>query len=216
MDLLLAALDRADEHLGLRDRRQLHERFAAQRRVGRELEFEQLDLAAEEGVGLDGRRGAERPGHLGRADELRIDGQAQPQIVGDERKLPGVFGVAHAGDGVPRADLLRDQAAQEVQLVLRRHGDDQIRLVHARLDLRGVGRAVALDAQNVEILDCPLQRRPAAVDNGDLMPLARELLGQRAADLSVAHDHDPHGLNSFCLIILKIIPRPPLFCNRPR
>jgi len=117
---------------------------------------------------------------------------------------------------VPRADLLRDQAAQEVQLVLRRHGDDQIRLVHARLDLRGVGRAVALDAQNVEILDCPLQRRPAAVDNGDLMPLARELLGQRAADLSVAHDHDPHGLNSFCLIILKIIPRPPLFCNRPR
>ena len=78
MDLLLAALDRADEHLGLRDRRQLHERFAAQRRVGRELEFEQLDLAAEEGVGLDGRGGAERPGHLGRADELRIDGQAQP------------------------------------------------------------------------------------------------------------------------------------------
>ena len=37
------------------------------------------------------------------------------------------------------------------------------------------------------------------VNNGDLMPFARKLLRQRAADLSVAHDHDPHNLNSFSL-----------------
>ena len=197
MNLLLPALDRADQDLCPCDAGQLHQCPARQRRIRRKLEFQQLDLAAEEGVGLDSRRNAQRPRHLRRADQLRIDGQAQPQIVGNERQLPRVFRVPDAGNGVLRADLLRNEAAQQIQLVLRRYRDDQLRLVDARLQLRGIRRTVSLNAQNVQILNRPLQRRAAAVDNGDLMPLTRKLLRQRTADLSVAHDHDPHGLNSF-------------------
>ena len=186
MDLLLPALDRADQDLCPCDAGQLHQRPARQRRIRRKLEFQQLDLAAEEGVGLDRRRNAQRPRHLRRADQLRIDGQAQPQIVGNERQLPRVFRVPDAGNGVLRADLLRNEAAQQIQLVLRRYRDDQLRLVDARLQLRGIRRTVSLNAQNVQILNRPLQRRAAAVDNGDLMPLTRKLLRQRTADLSVA------------------------------
>ena len=98
-----------------------------------------------------------------------------------------------------RADLLGDQAAQQIQFILRRHSDNQFRLIDARLHLRGIRRAVSFNAQNIQILDRPLQRCLTAVNNGDLMPFARKLLRQRAADLSVAHDHDPHNLNSFSL-----------------
>ena len=196
MDLLLAALDRADEHLGLRDRRQLHERFAAQRRVGRKLEFEQLDLAAEEGVGLDSRRNAQRPRHLRRADQLRIDGQAQPQIVGNERQFPRVFRVPDAGNGVLRADLLRNEAAQQIQLVRRRHCDQQVCGIHACLDLRLIGRAVSLDAENIERFRRLLKRIGAVVYNGNVMSFPGELLGKRAADLAVSDNDDLHVIHS--------------------
>ena len=197
MDLLLPALDRADQDLCLCNAGQLHQCPARQRRIRRKLEFQKLHLAAEEGIGLDGRRDTQRPRHLRRADELRVDGQAQAQIVGNERQLIRIFRVPDAGNGMLRTDLLCDKAAQQIQLILRRHRDDQLRLVNACFKLRGIRRAVSLDAQNVQILNRPLQRRTAAVDNGDLMPLARKLLRQCAADLSVAHDHDPHVLNSF-------------------
>lgn len=98
MNLLLPALDRADQDLCPCDAGQLHQCPARQRRIRRKLEFQQLDLAAEEGVGLDSRRNAQRPRHLRRADQLRIDGQAQPQIVGNERQLPRVFRVPDAGN----------------------------------------------------------------------------------------------------------------------
>ena len=55
-----------------------------------------------------------------------------------------------------RADLLRNEAAQQIQLVLRRYRDDQLRLVDARLQLRGIRRTVARNAQNVQTLNLSL------------------------------------------------------------
>ena len=81
MNLLLPAFDRADQDLCLCDAGQFHQRPARQRRIRRQLEFQKFDLAAEEGVSLDRRRRAQRARHFRRTDQLRIDGQAQAQIV---------------------------------------------------------------------------------------------------------------------------------------
>ena len=81
MNLLLPAFDRADQDLCLCDAGQFHQRPARQRRIRRQLEFQKFDLAAEECVSLDRRRRAQRARHFRRTDQLRIDGQAQAQIV---------------------------------------------------------------------------------------------------------------------------------------
>ena len=94
-----------------------------------------------------------------------------------------------------RAELFGHQTAQKIQLVRGRDGDEKIRRVHARLLLRGAGRAVSFHAENVQILRRLLQRRAAAVDDRYIVSFARKLLGQRAADLSVADDDDLHISN---------------------
>ena len=56
-------------------------------RIGRQLELQHLHAPARKRVGLDGGRCAERPRDLRRAVQLRIDGQAQAEILGDEVQL---------------------------------------------------------------------------------------------------------------------------------
>ena len=98
-----------------------------------------------------------------------------PQVLRDQRQLAAVFGVSDAGDGVPRADFFCDQAAQQIQFVRHRHRNQQIRRIDAGFHLRCIGCTVSLDAKNVQVLARLLQGLAAAVDDRNLMSLAREL-----------------------------------------
>ena len=67
IDLLLAALDRADKNLGLYEVRQLHERLARENGVLRDLHLQKLHMAVCKRICFDGRRNAQCPGNLSRA-----------------------------------------------------------------------------------------------------------------------------------------------------
>ena len=142
---------------------------------------------------FDGRRDAQRPGNFRRAQKLWVHRKAQPQIVRDERELAAILRVPDAGNRVPRADFLCDEAAKKVQLVRHRHRDEKVGRIHARFHLRSVRRAVSLDAQNIQVLARLLQGLAAAVNDRYLMPLTRELFGERASDLAVADNHNFHS-----------------------
>ena len=192
--VVVAALNRADQHVGARERRQLHQRLARKGRVRLQNELQKLHMAVSERVGTHGRRQAQAARDLGGAGQLRVDGEAQAQILGDERKLGIVFRIPDAGDGVLRAGLLCDQAAKQVQLVRGRHRDQQVGRIHARLKLGLIGRAVSFDAEDVKILGRLLKRIGAAVDNGDVVSLAGKLFGKGASDLAIADDDDFHAI----------------------
>ena len=95
---------------------------------------------------------------------------------------------------MPRAELFRHEAAEQIQLVRRRHCDQQVGAVDAGLQLCGRHRPVALDAEDVQILHRLLQRHGVLVDDGDLVALPAELLGQCGADLPVADNDNFHTL----------------------
>ena len=142
---------------------------------------------------FDSRRDTKRPSDLCCAQKLGVHRKAQPQIVRDEREFAAILRVPDAGDCVPRADFLCDEAAKKVQLVRHRHRDEKVGRIHARFHLRGICRAVSLDAQNIQVLARLLQGLAAAVNDRYLVPLTRELLGERASDLAVADNHNFHS-----------------------
>jgi len=153
-------------------------------------------MSVRKGVGPHGRRQPQAPRDLGRAGQLRVDGQAQPEVVRNQRKLRIIFRIAHTRDRMLRAGLFGDQAAQQIQLVRRRHCDQQVCGIHACLDLRLIGRAISLDAENIERFRRLLKRIGAVVYNGNVMSFPGELLGKRAADLAVSDNDDLHVIHS--------------------
>ena len=95
-----------------------------------------------------------------------------------------------------RTGLFCHQTAQQVQLVRCRDSDQQIGGVNAGLQLGCIRCAVTLNAENIQILGGLLERGGAAVNDGDVMTLARELLGKGTANFAIADDHNFHQILS--------------------
>ena len=193
VDSLLAALDRADQNFGFDQPWHLHQRFARENGVRRNLYLQKLHMPVGKRVCFDGGRNTKRSCNLRGAQKFGVYRQAQPQVLRDQRQLAAVFGVSDAGDGVPRADFFCNQAAQQIQFVRHRHRNQQIRRIDAGFHLRCIGCTVSLDAKNVQVLARLLQGLAAAVDDRNLMSLARELFRECASDLSVTNNDYFHG-----------------------
>ncbi len=179
-----------DQDIGrdaLAQRDQVH---AVQHIALRHLELDQIGLSVGEGVDLQRGGQVEDAGDLCRRLHLRIDdhGQAQlfPQIAG----LLAVIGGAHPGDGGAVAHLLGHGAAQQIQLVRFGDGDEQIGLFQPGLLQNAVAGAVAHDAHDVIGAGHIPHQLGVAIHYDDIVALLGQLLHQRAAHLSAAHDDD--------------------------
>ena len=212
-DVKLPPLHRADQHVGT-ELSDVLQRHAVQRGTRRHAGFENFHMPSGKGVDFDGRGEPQYPGHFRGAGFLRVDGHAEPQIVLDEVQFLHVHGVAHPGDGVPRAQLLADEAAQQVQLVRAGTGNDEVCLIRSGLQLNLPGSAVALHDHHVQLVVGLIQPDPGAVHQRHFMLFLRQLLSKDTADFSVADNHDFHKyhprLYPFCLTISQI----PIECNR--
>ena len=100
---------------------------------------------------------------------------------------------------MPRAELFRHQAADEVHLIIAAHGDDKIRLTHARLQKDAYARAVSFDPHHVERALGPADGIGIRVDNDKLMILDDHLAGDGRADLSGPYDDNTHILQPLIL-----------------
>ena len=95
-----------------------------------------------------------------------------------------------------RAQLLGNEAAQEVRVVQVRHGDDQVRALCAGLLQNPDGRAVALDTHNVQGIFRLVQRGGVVVHHDNIVVLACQLAGNGVAHLTVSHNDDFHLVSS--------------------
>ena len=120
-------------------------------------------------------------GQVGRAVKIRID-RIQIGAAAQARDL-----ARHL------EDRMGDLAGDHVHLVRMGRGDDQVGIARACL-VQNVGMAgKARDALHVQGIRCAADQVGVVVDDGDVVPFARQMAGNLPADLTRAADDDLHG-----------------------
>ena len=113
----IAALNRAYQHIAVQLGYYLLDGAACKRAVFRQAEFQKLHSASAEYVDFYCGREPQHPCYLACRCEFRVYHHSKAQLVFQKLALAVVFGVPYSGYGVAVARLLRDEAAQQVQLV---------------------------------------------------------------------------------------------------
>src|SRR5690606_13579779 len=124
-----------------------------------------------------------------RHDARRRDGDVHaPRLV----EHPLVLRVVDARDRARHAELrLREQGHDEVDLVVARRGHDDVALVDLRVrERRQLARVREQPVRLGDLGDA--HRRRLLVDQHDLVVVAEELPGDRAADRARSRDDDAH------------------------
>ena len=193
---LAVVLRRTDQHLGQPLAVEIAQRHAGQPVTRADAEADHVDPPARERLHAQRRREAEDARDLLRRAEVGVDDHVQPDLLLEQLRVAAVLRVAHAGNRVLCAELLRDQAADEIRLVEVRHRDDQIRRPRPGLGQHADARAVAELAHHVECAVRPAQRRRVGVHHNNVMILTGQLAGDGIAHLAVADDDNLHVCSS--------------------
>ena len=160
------------------------------------LEADHVDASPGKGLHGEGGGEAEDPRDLLCGSQVGVDDHVQPDLPLEHIRVPAVVGVADAGDGVLCAETLGDQRADEVRLVHAGDGDDKIGISCARLQQNTDGRAVAVDAHDVQRAVSAAQVGDLVVHKGDVVPFLCQLLGDGIAHLAAAYNNDLHVSSS--------------------
>lgn len=155
-----------------------------------QAEAHQLHPAPAEAVDV-GRRGeAEQAGDLRGGGAFRVDDQVDAQVLLQAAQAVGILRVPDAGNGVARAHVFGDEAADHVDLVGVGGRHQHIGGVGPGLPQAGGGHAAAPDGHQVQGLGHPLQGLLLPVQYRDIMLFLDQLLGQGEADLAAADNDD--------------------------
>ena len=130
-------------------------------------------------------------GNQGLGADQGVDGQG---LGAEQLRVFQVLGGAHAGDAVGGVEHgIGHLAGDHVGLVAVGHRDEHVGIFGAG-PLQYIGtRAVAGDGADVEAVLEVAQHIGVGIDHGDVVGLAGQVLGQRAADLSGTEYDDLHG-----------------------
>ena len=123
-------------------------------------------------------REAEVSGDLPRGLALGVHDHGKAQFLAHHMKLPRVLRVAHARNGIFRAELLRHDAAQDIELVGGRGRYDKVGARYAGFHLDVIARAVALDADDIVHIHRIVEHRALMVDHRHVVPFGGKLLRQ--------------------------------------
>ena len=143
------ALDCADQHPDAELLRQFIQRNAGKHALFRKSAGDQFHMPAGKQLDVRRRREPQDPRDLLRRLPVRIDRHRKSEILGDAVHVVRVFGVADARDRVLRTDLMRDETGKQVDLVARRHGEQQVGFLRPRFLQHGKDRAVSDVADHV-------------------------------------------------------------------
>ena len=186
-------LDGADEDIALEPGGDLMDGRAVQLLLVGQGELDQPDAAPRKGIDLACAGEPQQVGNFPRRRHLRVDDGRDADLLLDEVQLVAVRRVAHTGDGVAVARLLREHAAQQVQLVGAGDRDEHVGFFDSGFGQGGDGRTVAYDAHHVIRLAQVLHAGLVRVDDRYVVVLLAELPCQRCADLAAAHQNDLHS-----------------------
>ena len=156
-----------------------------------DVELDDLHLAPCEHVGLSRGRHPDRTGdrvrrlELGRDGKVDVQASLSPQV--------DVLDVRRPDHGRGARGLeARERARDEVDLVAGGARDEEIRLADSRLPNRPAAGAVRLDRADVVAVGERLEALADDVDHREVV-LAVKRFHDGRADLTRAHDDDPHG-----------------------
>lgn len=191
-DGLAIALNDDDEDVLLELVLKFCEGLADEGMILRQRIFDDVDAPAHEGFDARCRWKAQEAGDLTGRFALRIDDGVDADAFLDEALVRGVFVLADAGDGVFGAHLLGEDAGDDVDLVLRGDGDENVGVGGVGA-LQGVDvNAAGGDAGDVCGVDEAFELVGVLFDDDDVV-LVGEFLADDAADLADANDNDMHG-----------------------
>ena len=186
------SLDAADQDIKVRALGKLGDRDVVQTELRTQTELEQLHAILGERVDPDGGREAEQTRNFHRRGELRIDNHGDAELLLDEVCLPDIVRGADTGDRVTAARLFRDQTAEQIELVRRGDGDQNVRVLDIRLHQRVDGGAVSVQTDGVQLIRNRAETGQRGVDQDKVMILLGKLLRQSQTDLAAADDDNFH------------------------
>jgi hypothetical protein len=193
---LVPALDRDGEGGRVREQEiHLGDPQAHEIRALVDPESSDVELVLKERHHVDGPRHLEQGRDAVHRGLFRVDADVLDGVcLVDEAEGLGVIGIAQphhdAGDVEERR---RQEAHDHVDLVGVRGRDDEIRLLDSGAAQHRSGGAVALDEPHVEGVAELADLGGIGVDEGDVVTVARELLGEGRAHEPPAHDQDVHA-----------------------
>ena len=165
--------------------------------LGSDVKADHVDAPAGKRLYGEGRGGGHDAGDLLRRGQVGIDDHVKADLLFQHIGIPTILRTAHTGNGVVGAQLLGDEAAEQVRVVQVGDGDDQIRRLCAGLLQHADGGAVALDAHDVQRVLRLVQGGGAVIHHNDVVVLPCQLAGNGVAHLSVSHDDNFHFASSF-------------------
>ena len=189
---LVAAADHAQQHIGAQKGIDLAYRHALQTGLSRNADVEQLDAAACERADADRRRKTYQTGNDAGGRKLGIDRHGNTELVADKAEIGHILRITHARDRMAVGSLSGDQTGEKVDLVVCRDRDDEVGVLHARLEQNLIACAAAGNSREVETVGQLLQTPFGQVDERQIMPLCGELLRQCGAYLAAAYNYDAH------------------------
>ena len=155
-------------------------------------ELHHFHPAAGKGFDIIGKWEAQQAADFLRCGALRIDRHVDIQLMAQQIQAFIIFRIADARDGILRTQTLGHQAAEHIGFIAGRGGNDDIRLLRARVNQRFRVRAVAADAHDVQCILAALQRLLIYIHNHHIMPLAGQMLRQHMAYLAIANHQNSH------------------------
>ena len=153
----------------------------------------QLHTTFGKGLHLGDCRKAQNTGDVTGCFPFRIDVKGKSHLLLHKAELTLILDAAHPCDGILCPQFFGGHAGKDIDLIFAGSGNDQIRLPRTRLLLSGIGGAVALDAQNVQLVCQSLRHSRTIIDCSNIMSLSGEMLRQCTPNLSYSDNHNPHN-----------------------
>lgn len=194
---LIAPADSADKDADTQAGAEGIEGLTEERGIVIDLDLDQIDQTASEGIEFKSGGEAKHPSDFGGSGEVRIDRHRESELIFHHKELIGVIGITDPGDGMSGAQFFSQHTAEEVKLITAGSGDKEVSVLDAGFFLDRVASAVAADTDSVIIFDGSTEGIRAAVDDDEVMPFSGEAFGERLTDLTVADDDDLQEITPF-------------------
>ena len=136
-------------------------------------------------------------GDLAGGGKVGVDDHVQADLPLEHLSIAAIVGVADTSHRVACAQLLGDEAAHQIRLIVVGDSNHQIGVSCACVDEDGDGCAVALHTHDVQRAFAAAQGGGAAVHDGDVVSLLREGLGNGKANFTVANNNNFHNVLLF-------------------
>ena len=136
------------------------------------IDLGHVDLTVGKGVQLQSGWETDQTGDLACGIVFGIDDDVNAQMIAQKIVFTGIFGIADTGDGVRRAQAFGHHTADHVEFVRVGHGDEEVCVFYARLDLNGVAGTVALYALHVVLVDDAVDQSGIFINDGNAVALA--------------------------------------------